>query len=317
MAYTLSTLRAESKASLGNRHCVGGCEAAAHLQHSFGNDFVVSPIVAAAPTTAGPPAPTPPPPPPVPSHTCNASTTPNGLDCKGSDLEHIATPTATACATACCANVQCSGYVFDPKQGDSSGEPICHTGKPCCWLKHGSTQTFSHVPRFTAAAFPSNSPPPPPPPPSTGETEWPLWVPPGQWVEWFGGAVHTGPTIIVRNYSQTEIPLLVRAGAIVPMKGLDAQKQIAPERLKLEVVWVAGVNGSGAVYEDVGDSLDYQRGVYSLTNLSLAIGESLTTLKAEGGQIVLGLPTQRRFEVRFRGAPSSVDGGVPACCLPC
>ena len=152
-------------------------------------------------------------------------------------------------------------------------------------------------------------PPPPPAPPasSTGETEWPLWVPPGQWVEWFGGTIHTGPERFVRNYTEAEIPLLVKAGAIIPMKGLEAQHEMAPERLILEAVWVAGVNGSGTVYEDAGDSLDYQKGSFSLTTVALSVGKTQTMLLVEGGsgQAAIGLPTQRRYEARFRGAPSS------------
>eukprot|EP01044_Picomonas_judraskeda_P046326 COSAG03_NODE_25800_length_263_cov_0.896341_1_plen_59_part_10 len=58
MAYTLSTLRLVADNSI---HCVNGCDKEAFLQHSFGKDFVVSPIVAAAPTFPPPPPPPPPP----------------------------------------------------------------------------------------------------------------------------------------------------------------------------------------------------------------------------------------------------------------
>ena len=155
-------------------------------------------------------------------------------------------------------------------------------------------------------------------------------MPPGRWVEWFGGAVHSGPALFRRNYTQDEIPLLVKAGAIIPMKGLEAAKQIAPERLLLEVVWVAGAAAgagtttttSGELYEDGGDDLLYQQGAayYCLTNLSLAIGAAETTLAISAGgggglatqdtatHVALGLPARRRFEVRFRGAPASAAG---------
>ena len=172
-------------------------------------------------------------------------------------------------------------------------------------MKHGSGSTFAGRKRLNSAAFSADAPVHGP---STGETEWPLWVPPGKWVAWpRGGTVHTGPKTVVRNYSATEIPLLVRAGAIIPMKDLDASHEIAPERLKLEVVWAEGVaNTTSEVYEDAGDSLDYQQGQFVLTNLSLAVGAAKTTLTVAGGsgQAAAGLPTQRRFEARFRGAPS-------------
>ena len=203
MAYTLSTLRLVANAS--SRHCVSGCDKDAHLQHSFGNDFVVSPIVAAAPKFTPAPTPPAPPPPPPPKKACKSSTAGNGLDTTASPITPpVATPDADACAAACCANDQCSGYTFDPKQDDASGMPACHVGKPCCWLKHGPGTTIHGRSRLNSAMFGAPTPPPPPPvAPSTGETEWPLWVPPGQWVEWFGGSVRAGPERFVRNYTAT------------------------------------------------------------------------------------------------------------------
>ncbi len=306
MAYTLSTLRLVANNSI---HCVNGCDKDAHLQHSFGNDFVVSPIVAAAPTFPPPPPSPPPPAPPVSPKACNASTAGNGLDTTAPPImPPVATPNADACAAACCANDKCSAYTFDPKQDDASGMPVCHVGKPCCWLKYGSGTTVHGRSRLNSAHFGAPRPPPPPPAPSTGQTEWPMWVPPGKWVEWFGGIIHTGPEHFVRNYSATEIPLLVKAGAIIPMKGMEAVHSIAPEQLILEAIWVDGTNGTSSVYEDAGDSLDYQTGAYVLTDLSLNVGSTQTTLVVRSGKgqsaESIGLPAQRRYEVRFRGAPS-------------
>lgn len=309
MAYTLSTLR--SQPSAAGKYCDGGCDKEAHLQHAFGNDFVVSPITTWAPLL-------PPPPAPPPANTCNSksSTAGNGLDTTASPMSAlgsdgcVATPDADACAAACCNNTECTGYTFDPAQDDASGEPNCHKGKPACWLKSGKGVTEPGRSRLNSAMN-GRTPKPTPLGPSTGETEWPLWVPPGQWVEWFSGTVHTGPKSFTRNYTQTEIPLLVRAGAIIPMKGLEAQHDIAPETLKLEVIWTSGVSSSSAeVYEDGGDSLDYHKGVYSLTNLSLAVESATTTLTITGGQgqAAAGLPVVRRFEARFRGAPPSASG---------
>jgi hypothetical protein len=93
------------------------------------------------------------------------------------------------------------------------------------------------------------------------------------------------------------------------MKGMEAVHSIAPEQLVLEAIWVAGVNGNSTVYEDAGDSLDYQQGAYVLTNVSLDVGATQTTLTVDGGsgQAAIGLPTQRRYQVRFRGAPSGAS----------
>ena len=124
MAYTLSTLRVQSASGAQGGYCRGVCDPHAHLQHSFGRDFVVSPIVGPAPSL--------PPPPPPPGHgkQCTAGPT-NGLDTTAPPImPPVATPDADGCAAACCANEQCTAYTFDPAQDDKSGEPQCHVGKP-------------------------------------------------------------------------------------------------------------------------------------------------------------------------------------------
>ena len=288
MAYTLSTLRGPDQA----------------LQHSFGNDFVVAPITAAAASQPSPPVPAPP-------TNCTATSAGDGLDTHAAVLAPLVTPDADGCAAACCARSQCTGYTFDPAQDDNSGDPICKIGKPCCWLKQGRGNTFhSKRTRLNSAVFSA----PPPPPQSTGVTEWPLWVPPGRWAHWFTGELHTGPTTLRGyNYTETEIPLLVRAGAIIPMKTLDAAKDVAPDRLRLEVVWAPGATGNSSVYEDSGEGLGYQTGEFCLTHFAIAITGHNTTLAIGDDatppcQPAVGLPAQRRFEVRFRNPPLDAAG---------
>jgi len=95
------------------------------------------------------------------------------------------------------------------------------------------------------------------------------------------------------------------------MKGMEAVHSIAPEQLILEAIWVAGTSGNSSVYEDAGDSLEYQTGAYVLTDVSFDVGSTQTTLVVRSGEgqsaESIGLPAQRRYEVRFRGAPSGAS----------
>ena len=69
-------------------------------------------------------------------------------------------------------------------------------------------------------------------------------------------------------------------------RALSSQKRRFPARaVVLEAVWARGARGGAEVYEDAGDSLDYQEGAYSLTGLSLAVGAAETTLTIAGGQV--------------------------------
>ena len=180
-------------------------------------------------------------------------------------------------------------------------------GKPCCWLKQGKGKVEPGRSRLTSAvrcaqdslaqqgwnitahtACTWAGAPPPPPPASAGPVEWPLWVPPGMWQDFFSGKVLSGPANYSRNYSAAEIPLLQKAGSVVPLKTMADQKRGSPDLLLLSVAWAAGSrswisdpNNPKAgrephLYEDDGESLAYQtnagtkfgKGVYSLSNFS-------------------------------------------------
>ena len=45
-----------------------------------------------------------------------------------------------------------------------------------------------------------------------------VWLPAGNWIEWFTGRRLAGPGIFVRHFAEDEIPVYVRDGAIIPME---------------------------------------------------------------------------------------------------
>ena len=63
-------------------------------------------------------------------------------------------------------------------------------------------------------------------------------------------------------------------------------------------------------YEDSGEDLAYKTGVYAITNLSLGVSATSTTLTVacDGGHAAAGLLDHRRFEARFFGAPADAAG---------
>ena len=50
----------------------------------------------------------------------------------------------------------------------------------------------------------------------TGLAAKSVWLPEGEWIEWPTGTHFHGPTAIQRNFSISQIPVYVHAGAIVP-----------------------------------------------------------------------------------------------------
>ena len=116
-----------------------------------------------------------------------------------------------------------------------------------------------------------------------------VWLPKGEWIEWPTGRHFTGPAKINRNFSINQIPLYLKAGSIVPMQPpmlYTGQKPVDPLIVN---VWPLepGSHSSYSVYEDSGESEQYQKGVY--TNLPIHAAQTGDTLKVEIG------PTQGHF----------------------
>ena len=113
------------------------------------------------------------------------------------------------------------------------------------------------------------------PRPYVGVSRKDLWVPEGSWVEWGGAATHVGPAVLSRNYTLSEVPILVKAGAVVPLKTMASVAESAPDPL----VWAVFVpddgeqtiaSGRGAAYEDDGESMAYEHEAGHTLELSYA-----------------------------------------------
>ncbi|WNI33162.1 glycoside hydrolase family 31 protein [Streptomyces sp. ITFR-6] len=72
-------------------------------------------------------------------------------------------------------------------------------------------------------------------------------LPPGRWYDTVSGAVYEGPGQVVVEAPLSRVPVLARAGSVIPVRGADGG-------LELEV-WapVEGRGGGGSVVRDPGD----------------------------------------------------------------
>ena len=143
-----------------------------------------------------------------------------------------------------------------------------------------------------------------------------LWLPPGDWVEWSSGARLSSPRVQERTFALDELPVYVRAGAILPEQPRMERSDARPvDPLILDVF--PGDSGSTRVYEDAGDSEGYQGGAYAFTPVLQRRSGTTTTLTiapVEGSYP--GMLRRRGYEVRLRGTwpPARVtwqDADVP------
>jgi Glycosyl hydrolases family 31/Domain of unknown function (DUF5110) len=127
-----------------------------------------------------------------------------------------------------------------------------------------------------------------------------VWLPRGEWIEWATGAHLHGPAVATRRFSLDQVPVWVRAGAIVPLQPLGHRiGDNAPDTLVLEIF--PGANGSTRVYDDAGNSLGYQHDEYSWTPVRQHRDGTgalhLEILPVEGSYP--GMKRERSYEVRL------------------
>ena len=127
-----------------------------------------------------------------------------------------------------------------------------------------------------------------------------VWLPVGQWTEWFTGHHLTGPGVFVRHYAEDEIPVFVRDGAIIPMQPkMRSTHELPIDPLILTIF--PGDSGSCDVYEDEGNTLGYQEGRSATTHVEMkqtTLGDLTVQISPATGSYP-GMRRARAYEIRF------------------
>jgi alpha-glucosidase (family GH31 glycosyl hydrolase) len=129
-----------------------------------------------------------------------------------------------------------------------------------------------------------------------------IWVPEGEWIEWPTGKHLTGPAAVSRSFSIDQVPVYIKAGAIVPMQPPMRYTGEKPVDPLIVNVWPlkSGASSSYAVYEDSGVAVEYQHGVYARTPIQAS--QNGDVLRVEIGPVEGGFPGMmktRRYELRL------------------
>jgi alpha-glucosidase len=139
-----------------------------------------------------------------------------------------------------------------------------------------------------------------------------IWLPPGDWIEWPTGKHYSGAADMVRKFSIRQIPVYIRAGAIVPMEPemrYTGEKPVDP--LIVNVFPLAdGQTSSYMLYEDASNTRAYESGEAAWTDLrATRNGSDVTIAIAPAHGTYPGMPRTRGYEVRLPGdwPPDSVQ----------
>ena len=138
-----------------------------------------------------------------------------------------------------------------------------------------------------------------------------VWIPEGDWVEWPTGKHLMGPATVKRRFSIDQIPVYVRAGAIVPMQPAmryTGEKPVDP--LIINVFPMQdGQKSTYTVYEDASQSEAYKRGVCAWTEIdSRESGDDMNVEIQPARGDYPGMVRERGYELRLPGdwPPESV-----------
>jgi alpha-D-xyloside xylohydrolase len=116
---------------------------------------------------------------------------------------------------------------------------------------------------------------------------------------WTGGTEASGQAIEARA-PLDRLPLYVRAGSIIPMGPLlqyVGEKPVDPIELRV----YRGANGAFNLYEDEGDTYQYEKGVYAIIPITWNEATHTLTIGARKGSFP-GMLRKRTFNVVFVSA---------------
>lgn len=129
-----------------------------------------------------------------------------------------------------------------------------------------------------------------------------VFLPEGStWYDWRTGRNYQGGQLVTVDAPLTEIPVLVRAGSIIPLRDYARSVEIGSnDTLRLHVF--TGDEGEFVLYEDDGNSNDYLNGSFATTTFSLKARKEgyVLTVKPVKGHFS-GMQKSRYYQLIVHG----------------
>jgi hypothetical protein len=133
------------------------------------------------------------------------------------------------------------------------------------------------------------------------------WLPPGRWYDRNRGDVLEGSRTVTRDYALDEVPVFVRAGAVVPMNPPSVKKLQDMDNAAIVLRQFPGGAAHTRLYTDAGDSEGYRHGEYAFTAIDGQRDAHAATLTVSPRQgRYPGMPQDKQFTIELP------DAGLPA-----
>ncbi len=134
-----------------------------------------------------------------------------------------------------------------------------------------------------------------------------LYLPQSRWYDFWTGAVTDGGRAHDIAAPLDRLPLFVRAGSIVPL-GPDLEYALEKPPDPVEVRVYRGASGDFVLYEDEGDSYDYEKGVHATIPFHWDDVKRVLTIGERTGSYP-GMPKARSFRIVFVRENHGAGGG--------
>jgi hypothetical protein len=134
-----------------------------------------------------------------------------------------------------------------------------------------------------------------------------VWVPPGTWTDYFTGRAYTGPATVTVTDPLSRMPVLIKAGGIMPTRTDYVDNAGQKPLTQLTVNVTAGANGTFDLYQDAGEGTGYTSGQSTTAPLTWNDATRTLTIGAQSGSWS-GAPTSRAYTLRLSdsAAPTAV-----------
>ena len=136
---------------------------------------------------------------------------------------------------------------------------------------------------------------------SLGLAKTKVWLPEGNYIDFFQGIVYEGNRYLEMYRGLDTLPVLAKAGGIIPMNGSISSLNDLKNPTELEIRIFAGGDGQFCLYEDDGESLDYKTGAFVKTTMLLDWQKHNNfMITASEGHTEL-IPDKRSYKLKFIG----------------
>lgn len=141
---------------------------------------------------------------------------------------------------------------------------------------------------------------------STGTSQQTVWLPPGQWYDFFTGERFDGGRQHRIDAALEEVPVFAPAGAVIPLAPEVGWGGVEPPAT---LAWhiFSGSDGAFTLYEDDGETTSYLNGDYALTNVTQLLTESGLEINVSAvSGVAAHVPARRQHQFVVYG----VDGAA-------